>query len=154
MSYPIDQRILDEKAILERTLSQFRLFRTANAWSFIGWQTTSIRNWDFQLTIPIPPYYPDQMPPLYVTAPNVLRRYGGGTINETEGSHDFHTVHRGPHGCVSICHHKGSNWDASHTCLGIFTKGILWVEAYASHLVTGRTIAVILDEWAKNQARH
>jgi len=153
MPYSISQRILDEKAILEETLSQFNLHRIGNEWCFIGWQTASIRNWKFQLKLPLPKYYPDQMPYLYVTAPTVLNKCGGGTINEMECSHSFHTGNRGPQGCVTICHYKESTWDASHTCFGIFTKGILWIEAYASHLVTGRTIADILDEWAKNQAR-
>jgi len=153
MSYSISQRILDEKALLEKTLSQFKLHRIGNEWCFIGWQTASIRNWKFQLMVPIPKYYPDQMPEQYVIVPTVLNKYGGGTINEKECSHDFHTGKRGPQGCVTICHYRESTWDASHTCLGIFTKGILWIEAYASHLVTGCTIADILDKWTKNQAR-
>lgn len=152
MSYSIRQRILDEKALLEKTLSQFRLHRIGNEWCFIGWQTASIRNCKFQLMLPVPKHYPHQMPDLYVTAPNVLNRYGGGTINEMEGSHAFHTGSKGPQGCVSICHYKDSNWDASCSLLGVFTKGVLWVEAYTSHLVTGRSIADILDEFAKNQA--
>jgi len=153
MPHTISQRILDERALLKKTLSQFGLYRIENELCFIGWQTASIRNWKFQLMLSLPKYYPDQMPRLCVTAPNVLNKYGGGTINEMECSHSFHTGNRGPKGSVTICHYKESTWDASHTCFGIFTKGIFWVEAYASHLVTGRTIADILDEFAKNQAR-
>jgi hypothetical protein len=154
MPYAMNQRILDEKALLERTLSQFKLHRIGNDLGFIGWQTASIRNWTFQLKLLLPKNYPHQRPDLYVIEPTVLNKCGGGTINQMENSHAFHTREKGPQGCVSICHYNHSSWDASRTCLGVFTKGILWVEAYASHLVTGRTIADILDDWARNQARN
>jgi len=134
-------------------MPQFRLFQTrSGAHYFRGWQKTTIggRSYEFKLVIPM--RYPNEMPRLYVIYPTELWQHGFRRLVNTEGvSHGFHTLGNGPGGCVQICHFKPELWDASRTCVGVFAKGLLWLEAYEVHLRGGRSIADTLSEWKRSQ---
>ena len=100
------------------------------------------------MRVAIPKWYPSEMPSLYVVSPNRLRKFGCSSyINDEGASHPNHTMGTGPNGCVEICHFKPENWDASQTCAGVLAKGIMWCEAYDCHLVTGLSIAEILENF-------
>jgi len=142
------RRLQLERRIMARELPQFMFYRFGNEAYFQGWHGVS-SGLLFQLKLVLWEWHPDQMPSLYVSYPLILWKYGGNTINSEGVSHAFHTLSNGPNGCVQICHFKSEHWDASKTCVGVFFKGILWLEAYAVHLVTGMTIADILDEWKR-----
>jgi hypothetical protein len=147
-----ESRLQFEKSIMQHEMSQFLFYQMGNANYFHGWQTTRTLGRKYTLKLTIPAWYPDEMPSLFVVSPLTLPKYGGrGTINKEGVSHDFHTKANGPGGCVQICHFNPENWDASQTCVGVFTKGILWLEAYNVHLRTGRTIAEILVNWKRRQ---
>lgn len=145
------ERLSIEDAIMENEMPQFQLFQEGNNWYFGGWHITTTLQRNYELILVLPSCYPDQMPMVYITSPLTLSKYGGGTINSAQNSHGFHTLGTGPNGCVQICHTKPQNWDASQTCVGVFTKILLWIEAYNVHLLTGRYICDILDEWRKRQ---
>ena len=54
----------------------------------------------------------------------------------------------------SNLHFKTERWDASQTCAGIFTKGILWLEAYENHLQTGSDIARNFNQLEKEAIKY
>ena len=150
MMFQNTRRLQVEKGIMARELPQFIFFEIGNDSYFQGWHIVST-GLLYQLKLVLSEWYPDQMPSLYVTYPLILWKYGGNTINSEGVSHAFHTFSNGPNGCVQICHFKSENWDASKTCVGVLFKGILWLEAYAMHFVTGMTIADILEQWKRRQ---
>jgi hypothetical protein len=139
--------------IMAEEMPQFRLFQTrSGAYYFRGWQKTTVGETNYELKLLIPTLYPDEMPKLYVTSPTALWQHGFRRMVNIEGtSHDFHTLENGPGGCVQICHFKTALWDASRTCVGVFAKGLLWLEAYEVHLRTGRSITDTLSQWKRRQ---
>jgi hypothetical protein len=144
-------RLKIERVIMIKELPQFRFFQTGDDTYFSGWHTTAYTGQRFLLKLQLSPFFPDEIPKLYVIKPKKLKKYGGGDINSIGSSHSFHTNPNGPEGVVEICHFEKGNWNASRTCVGVFFKGILWLEAYDLHLKTGRDIAVLIDEIKKRQ---
>ena len=146
---PLDEeRILFESEIMSRELPQFKLYLFYRC--FQGWYKTLTRGCQYQLRLELSPYHPHERPSLYVTFPYTLRKYDGGTINSMGASHRFHTDKNRLNGYVQICHF--SSWDASKTCVGVFCKGLLWLEAYDVHLLTGMDMADILEQWKRRQS--
>ena len=139
-----------EKAIMAKELPQFQFYEIGEDRYFEGWQRTSTGGL-YLIKLVLSVWFPDQMPSLYITCPQTLWKYGGGNINSEGASHAFHTRSNGPGGCVQICHFKSENWDASRTCVGVFFKGILWLEAYDVHLAMGMSIEDILEKWKRRQ---
>lgn len=135
------RRIQIERAYMAREFPQFMFYQYRDTAYFQGWHTTSYGHL-YQLKLLLPERYPDQIPELYVTYPFPLRRYDGMPIPGI--SHDFHTIGNRSDG-VKICHFNDASWDASKTCVGVFCKGIIWLECHSQHLVTGGTIAEILN---------
>lgn len=146
------KRIEIEDKIMKLELPQFELYQSNNESYFWGWHITLYQNRRFLLKLDLSSCYPDEIPSLYVIDPPVLRMRNGGTINALGSSHDFHTNQNGPHGVVNICHFHKNRWDASKTCIGVFYKGILWLEAYDIHLTVGKPIAELIDNIKRRQA--
>jgi len=150
--YDFKSRLQFEKSIMQNEMPQFLLCQTGNENYFYGCQTTTTLGLLHILKLTIPTWYPDEMPSLFVVCPLILPKYDSrGTINNEGASHKFHTQENGPGGCVQICHFKPDYWDASQTCVGVFLKGALWLEAYDVHLCTGQGIAEILENWKRRQ---
>jgi hypothetical protein len=150
VGYDFNSRLEFEKKIMSRNLPQFRFNNTVSEEDFSGWQTTQTRRRRYKLKLSIPSYYPDMMPSLYIISPVTLYHHNGrDTINSQGVSHEFHTQSAGPGGCIQICHYHSSSWNAAKTCVGVFMKGILWLEAYEIHLATADSIASILDNWKR-----
>lgn len=129
---------------MARELPQFVLYQIGDESSFQGFQSTSLGGW-YHLKLVLPSWYPDKMPELFVDFPVILWKRDGTIIAGV--SHAFHTHSNGPGGYVQICHCSPTDWDASKTCVGVFFKGIMWLEAYSHHLLTGKSIAEILEKW-------
>jgi hypothetical protein len=146
------RRLLLEKILMAREMPQFSLFSMGEDSYFEGWQFTSNGSF-YRLKIVLSEWYPDHLPNMYVTSPSVLRKYDGTILNSDGTSHAFHTLSNGPGGYLQICHFGPLNWDASKTCVGVATKGILWLEAYTRHLATGMTIAEILEGWKRGKPK-
>ena len=149
---PQELRLQREKEIMAQELPQFQLYRDCDEVFFEGPHTTSTGGNLYQLKLVLPHYYPDEMPGLFLTFPQILMKYGyAGFINDEGISHSFHTLSNGPDGSIQICHSNEESWDASRTAVGAFTKGILWVEAYDVHLLNGRDIVDTLYEFERIQ---
>jgi len=151
-SSPPNRRLQIEKDIMAQELPQFQLYRIYDETFFEGHYTTTVGGNLYQLKLVLPHYYPNEMPRIFVTFPKRLRKHDySGLINDEEISHSFHTLSNGPDKSVQICHSNEETWDASKTAVGAFTKGILWLEAYDVHLLTGGDIADTLSEFERNQ---
>lgn len=144
------RRLAFEEAVLRQEMPQVQFYnKSTECNTYVEGAFGAAGTWqDYILRASIPLGYPDAMPALLAVSPHTLARYGGGTINALGATHEFHTGFNGPGGCVSICHSKPENWDASKTLLGIFLKGALWVSAHQAHLATGRPICdfVLTDQ--------
>ena len=105
----------------------------------VGWvKTTGDKN-VYELTLNLGPNFPDDRPKLYVTCPTWLKKYRNrGYINDEGTSHVFHTWKNGSNNCVQICH--SASWDATHTCVGVLLRGIMWLEFYEAYLRNGGDI--------------
>ena len=138
----LEERLGWENQILIRDgLSQFQVYRHQYADSYFlrGEHKTSSTN-SYTIWSPLPSYYPDICPPVYICKPNPLVGYGGRTINGYGVSHYMHTLGNGPNGEVQICHWRQPRWHSGITLNRVMLKVILWLEAYEQHLSTGRTI--------------
>jgi hypothetical protein len=140
-------RIQVEKAYARKELADYVYYEIREFAYFQGYHKPSKGFYTYSLRLDIPQWFPEEEPNLYVLSPTVLWKFGGGTINALGASFDFHTLSNGPGGCVKICHDP--NWDASKTCVGVLLKGIIWLECYSEHLISGKTISEILYEWKR-----
>jgi hypothetical protein len=131
-----------EHQVLQRAgLSQFSVYHERDYDRYYAFGTTRTNaGAPYDLWLPLPSGYPDQRPPLYVAKPNPLPNAMNGTINAAGLSHNMHTLEPGPQGVVQICHWRSDRWHAGITLDKVFLKGLLWLEAYEQHLLTGAPI--------------
>lgn len=132
--------ILANIVIVNREMPGFRFVAPPDQNPYFeGWLPGLHSPHDYQVRLVLPPGSPDVQPDLFVWEPIELPAYGGGTINEKQGGHDWHRLGPGPGGRIQICHSRG--WDASRTYLQVLLKGALWLDAYRHHLATGKPIS-------------
>lgn len=145
-------RVQIEEALMQKEMPQFKLNKKGNEWYFEGWQSTETGNNRFKLRLILTQNYPEEPPKLYVISPQILWKHGNsGSINMEGVSHCFHTNSLSPDGFVQICHYTPETWDASMVCVSVFLKGILWLETYSIHLITGKTIDQILKTYKERR---
>jgi len=132
------QRLAFDEKLIELYMSGFAFHdKTGNTYVEGDARTNSGNMYKGRLCLP--PNYPDEEPALYVVNPHTLWMFGNhGTINAMGTSHAFHVYDNGPDSCVKICH--TIDWEPSMTCVKVLQKLHLWLEAYESHLRTGRSI--------------
>lgn len=132
---------LEHRILQQAGLTQFSVYfdRARDRYDVLGNTQTSAGN-SYELWVPIPRGYPDRRPPFYVLQPRLLGAASGGTVNSLGLSHLMHTLETGPGGLVQICHWRDSRWHAGITLDKVLLKGLLWLEAYEQHLVTGKPI--------------
>ena len=136
-----------EKEIINKYLPSFEFSQIGSEMHFNGWYSPKAGGKRFKLKLSLSPHFPDHMPELYVVNPNPLWMHNNqGTINSLGTSHSFHTLSNGTNGSVKICHFTPDNWDATKTCMGVFSKGFLWSEAYIIHLISGMCIDDIIKK--------
>jgi len=132
------QRLAFEEKLFGLYMPTCAFYNKTGATYVEGVARTSGNN-EYRGRVCLSPHYPDEKPNLYVVTPHTLRMHGNhGTINALGTSHAFHVYNNGQDGCVKICH--TIDWDPSMTCVKILQKLHLWLEAYESHLRTGRNI--------------
>ncbi len=138
----LEERLVIENQILTRDgLSQFQVYR-ASVGNYYLWgdhKTNSGKN--YTIWGPIPNYYPNSRPPIYIHSPNPLVGYAGITINSYGLSHAMHTLANGPNMEVQICHWRDDRWHSGITLNKVMIKVVLWLEAYELYLSSGKTIA-------------
>jgi len=141
------RRMAVDDGLMKKYYRCFELRDAATNPHYIGWvKGRGYRN-RYQLKLVLPRGYPSVQPELFVTYPRELPLKGSGQlINNLGTSHAYHVLGNGG-GPVQIC--LTNNWDPSCTCVQAIHRGCLYVAAYEVHLITGRTIAEIIEEWKK-----
>ena len=136
-------RLALEYKLLEKKMPQFKWYDLEGNTYLEGQVRTNDDGREYVLQCVLSNKFPDQKPKLFVVSPHTLPKYDGrGTINGAGKSHSFHTLDNGPRGCVQICHFKSEWWDSTKTLMAVLMKGMYWLEAYSTHLQTGKPIAV------------
>jgi hypothetical protein len=140
-----DQRrrlLLEHKVLQQEGYTQFAVYwyRLTDAYEASG-VTSSSSGRQYGLAIPIPSGFPQQRPPMYLTAPFPLYMADGNPVSSLGVSHSMHTLTPSPSGQVQICHWRDDRWYSGILLHKVFLKGLLWIEAYEQHLATGRPIA-------------
>lgn len=133
--------------LVRKFFSNFAAYnRTENTY-YTGWiREAGYRN-AYKLRLDLPTCFPDEAPSLYVESPKILWKKKSGTINSPDASHAWHIYGNGEDNCVKICF--TSDWNSSCTCVLALQRGWVWVAAYEVHLISGESIAKIIDRWKK-----
>ncbi len=92
----------------------------------------------YALWIPLA-HFPSSAPPMYVISPS-LETYEGDLLADQGLQSDMHLLSPDEHGHVQICHHNDTYWSPELTLYRVVLKGRIWLEAYESHLRTGKPI--------------
>jgi hypothetical protein len=98
----------------------------------------------YTLRIYLPSDYPNSCPELTVASPKTLKRCNGSILTGSATSAD-HT-YGAKNGLLKICHFIEGSWTDQFTLYQVFMKGLIWLEAYESHLSTGKSISTYLRE--------
>ena len=98
----------------------------------------------YGLMVTLPPAFPDEPPACYITDPSPLPSKEGNLNELTYNSHEMHCWIPDKEGYVKICTYKPENWSADHSIEKVIQKALLWIEAYESHLATGKPISKFL----------
>lgn len=137
------QRLAVEHQILQREgFDQFSVYHypSGDTYSASGIASSSSGR-HYHLYLPIPPRYPFQRPPLYVTDPDPLRLFNGSPVASLGVSHAMHTLMPHATGWPQICHWRDERWHSNILLQKVFLKAHIWLEAYEQHLATGRSLA-------------
>ena len=145
------RRLAFEEAQVKNYFPQFDVRnRTLNTYYIGLLRAKGYRN-KYELKLSVLSRFPNEAPKLYVMSPRILRMYKGrGTINALvlDGpSHSYHVNRTPKKNPVEICY--SNSWNASCSCVQAIWRGWIWTAAYEVHLITGRTIADIIDEWRR-----
>jgi hypothetical protein len=144
------QRMAVEHQVLQREgFDQFSVYHNRSADSYYASGTATANSGrQYRLYIPIPSGYPNERPPMYLTDPNSLRMADGSLISSLGVSHQMHTLEPW-NGWVQICHWRAQRWHSKIPLTKVFLKGLVWIEAYEQHLVTGRPLAEFVRTMAE-----
>lgn len=137
------KRLELEHAILQSEgLTQFSVYldRSADTYTASG-RTFSNSGRQYQLWISIPSGYPISRPPMYLINPLPVLMADGTRLSSLGLSHNMHTLAPLNNGMIQICHWREDRWHADILLYRVFIKGLIWIEAYEQHLLTGRPIA-------------
>ena len=135
-------RLALEREILKIHMPDFEFFDTTGD-AYVFGHYTSSQGTTYGLHISIPDGFPDACPGSYITDPSPLMGKDMA-INAYKNSHDMHCWTTDVEGWTKICTFKPETWSAEHSIEKVIQKSFLWIEAYESHLTTGRDIAHFL----------
>ena len=138
----VERLILENKILENDGMSQFQVYRNPDGQTYALTGTHHANSGNtYEIWIPIPDYYPDRRPPVYVSTPNPLWSYKyEKTVNSLGLSHAMHTLSNGPNGEVQICHWRDDRWHSGITLNKVMIKAMIWFEAYEQHFETGDSI--------------
>lgn len=133
---------LEHQLLQTHELTQFGVYHhtTTDTYSASGTATSNSGHRYF-LYLPIPPGFPTQRPLLYLTDPCPLLMSNGGAIHTLGVSHSMHVLSPSSSGWVQICHWRDNRWHPGIHLYKVLLKGLIWIEAYEQHLLTGRPLA-------------
>lgn len=139
------ERLALEENLVRKYYSNFTAYDRRGDTYYMGLiREAGYRN-EYKIRLNLYASFPDEKPSLYVESPRILRMKEGGTINSLGSTHDWHNYGNGADNPVKICF--TNDWDSSCTCLLAVHRAWLWVKAFEVHLITGETIAQIIDRW-------
>lgn len=137
------ERLSLEHALFQHEgMNQFGVWylRESGTYSASGIATSSSGR-KYDLYMDVPSGFPEERPPLYLTAPRPLLGANGQPISALGVSHAMHTLTPSPNGSIQVCHWRDNRWHAGIFLYQVFLKGLIWIEAYEQHLATGRPIS-------------
>jgi hypothetical protein len=137
------ERLILENEILENDgMSQFQVYRNPDGQTYALTGTYQANSGNtYGIWTPIPHYYPDRRPPVYVSSPNPLWAHKcEKTVNSLGLSHAMHTLSNGPNGEVQICHWRDERWHSGISLNKVMIKAMIWFEGYEQHFATGDPI--------------
>ena len=105
-------------------------------------QVTCSNDRQYTLRVYIPEDFPNSCPKMVVKSA-MLRAYNGVYLHQYPG--DNHTGYN-IDGYSGICHFRPNLWRANNTLYQVFMKGLIWLEAFQSHLRTGQPLSKYLSE--------
>ncbi|XP_031566092.1 uncharacterized protein LOC116301208 [Actinia tenebrosa] len=138
------KRLAMEKEILESYFKDKVSWNNPTSDTSVEVKMTTSNDHHYTLRTYLPGDYPNSCPELTVASPQTLKRYDGSLLNGSASSMD-HTYGT-KNGLVKICHFRPQKWTDEFTLYQVFMKGLLWLEAYESHLRTGKSLATYLRE--------
>ena len=139
------KRLSFEKDLLER------YFRNRVTWidpadnTKVEIRVTCSNDKQYTLRIYIPDDYPNSCPDMVVCNPSNCLTKRNGIPMDSPSDHN-HTW-RSKHGCTQICHYKPAEWTDDNTLYQVTMKGLIWMEAYESHLRTGNPLSNYLQHY-------
>jgi hypothetical protein len=140
-----NDRLTFEKRLVQRYFPEMQWHESGDSIVIEGWCATRKGARRYKAKLVLSSDFPFRSPELLVVEPQSLAMREPGTTLKALGlSHAFHLSHNGSAQGVSICH--TGQWDASHTCVNVLSKLILWLEAYETYLQTGKDIAHVLED--------
>lgn len=83
--------------------------------------------------------FPESVPKVFLVYPEKLFTFRGENLALLSPSHPMHTLSP-EQGRVQICHYKAANWHENVTLYKVALKCFIWLEAYESHLQSGRPL--------------
>jgi len=144
------RRLLCEKNLLHRYVRGVQFVERPEDVCIDAWYPPRHSPTRFHGRIVLTPDYPHCAPELYVVEPRPLRMYRSTeTLGSNGSSGEFYILGSSEEGC-RICF--ANNWDSSWSCVKVFMKFALWVEAYDEYLKTGKTVAELVTELQRGDA--
>ena len=131
------ERVAYENSLVKKYVPTFKLYQRDGLFFFSGWIETKLGR--YKLRLVLDPEHPFAAPRLFLASPKVLYTADGRSVNSLGCSYRFHTESNGPGGSIRIAY--TDEWDASNTCVAALIKGIVWIEGYEKHRLTGRDYA-------------
>ena len=135
-------RLAIERTILREHMPDFDFYDPAGETTVEG-EWTSSRNNTYRLVLSLPPGFPDECPSCYVASPTPLMGFHEELI-EYGNSHAMHTWISDRPPWVRLCTYRPERWSAAHSLEKVLQKAMLWIEAYESHVDSGRPISAFL----------
>lgn len=134
-----DDRLKKEYIILQKKLQNdaFRFvdFNTSTPRLIVGLQTNSGKVYTINIDLSD---FPNSVPIAFVSNPKPLKTIRGEDMLVPK--HDMHTL-AAVNGCTRICHYGPQNWSANVSLYKVIIKIRFWLEAYETHLKTGKPLS-------------
>jgi len=93
----------------------------------------------YGLEIVLGKQFPATVPTVFIVYPDKLYTFRGEDLVRISPSHPMHTLQT-EKGAIQLCHYKKENWHENVTLYKVILKCLLWIEAYESHLQSGRPL--------------
>ena len=137
------QRLAFEKTLLEKYFQNSVTWIDPTGDTKVEVRVTCSNDKQYTLRAYLLPDFPNSVPPMIAKTAGMttLKKRNGTELEEvadhTLGSKD---------GCTLICHFRPLFWKDNNMLYEVFMKGLIWLEAYEAHLLTGANLSKYLAE--------